>query len=73
MRTVLFIVLIALAVVLLSVGVQLCSQSLSILDEIDSNFITVGTIGQNPDSTRTVVNGLDTYEETYYSAPLNLA
>lgn len=72
MRTVLFIVLIALAVVLLSVGVQLCSQSLSILDEIDSNFVTVGTIGQNPDSTRTVVDGADTYEEAYYSAPVKL-
>lgn len=72
MRTVLFIVLIALAVVLLSVGVQLCSQSLSILDEIDSNFVTVGTIGQNPDSTRTVVDGTDTYEEAYYSAPVKL-
>ncbi len=71
-RTVLFIVLIALAVVLLSVGVQLCSQSLSILDEIDSNFVTVGTIGQNPDSTRTVVDGTDTYEEAYYSAPVKL-
>lgn len=72
MRTVLFIVLIALAVVLLSVGVQLCSQSLSILGEIDSNFVTVGTIGQNPDSTRTVVDGTDTYEEAYYSAPVKL-
>ncbi len=72
LRTVLFIVLIALAVVLLSVGVQLCSQSLSILDEIDSNFVTVGTIGQNPDSTKTVVDGTDTYEEAYYSAPVKL-
>ncbi|MDO4458764.1 MAG: hypothetical protein Q4C42_01565 [Clostridia bacterium] len=72
LRTCLFIVLIALAVVLLSVGVQLCTQSLNILDEIDSNFVTVGTIAQNPSSFRTVVDGIDSYDVAEYSDPVGL-
>ena len=72
LRTGLFTILIALAVLLQSVGIQLCSQSLSILSEVDESFVTVGTIGQNPDSYRTVIDGLESYDIEEYSEAVSL-